>query len=115
MKIQRNMASIMLMALLTSGCVTGGTYRNNSTPTRLDVVATDQAAVKAAKAGQSQVGMSNQTPAGGFNGGAYRGASYSPPSPYEQLQTQASQALVNGASSALNGAIYSLINRVTYR
>lgn len=52
---------------------------------------------------------------GGFNANAYRGASYSPPSPYEQLQTQASQSLVNGASSALNSAIYSLINRVAYR
>lgn len=108
-------ASLLLLALLTTGCVSGGTYRNNSTPTRLDVVATDQAAVEAAKAGQSQVGMSNQAPAGGFNGGAYRGAAYSPPSPYEQLQAQAGQALLNGASSALNSAIYSLINRVAYR
>ena len=115
MKSKTPIASILLLALLNTACVTGGTYQNHSTPTRLDVIATDQAAVEAAKAGQSQVGMSNQAPAGGFNGSAYRGASYSPPSPYEQWQTQASQALVNGASSALNSAIYSLINRVAYR
>jgi hypothetical protein len=57
MKIGLNMARIMLMALLTSGCVTGSTYRNNSTPTRLDVAATDQAAVEA---GQSQVGAAGR-------------------------------------------------------
>lgn len=115
MNTQTQLIKVILPALLLGGCVTGGTYRNNSTPDRIDVVATDQAVVEAAKAGQSQIGMSNQAQPGGFNGGMYRGASYSPPSPYEQLQTQAGQALVNGASSALNSAIYSLINRVAYR
>lgn len=115
MNTQTQLTKVILMAMLLGGCVTGGTYRNNSTPTRIDVVATDQAAVEAAKAGQSQVGMSNQAQPGGFNGSIYRGAAYSPPSAYEQLQTNASQALVNGASSALNNAIYSLINRVAYR
>lgn len=104
----------LLLALLVSGCATGGIYRNQSTPDRIDVVATDQAAVEAAKSAQSQVGMSNQAQAG-YPGGAYRGATYSPPSPYQQLQNNVSQALVNSASSALSGAIYSLVNRVAYR
>lgn len=104
----------LLLALLVSGCATGGIYRNQSTPDRIDVVATDQAAVEAAKSAQSQVGMSNQAQAGS-PGGAYRGATYSPPSPYQQLQNNVSQALVNSASSALSGAIYSLVNRVAYR
>ena len=104
----------LLLALLVSGCATGGIYRNQSTPERIDVVATDQAAVEAAKSAQSQVGLSNQAQAG-YPGGAYRGASYSPPSPYQQLQNNVSQALVNSASSALSGAIYSLVNRVAYR
>jgi hypothetical protein len=77
------------------------------------VIATDQAAVEAAKSAQFQVGMSNHAQ-GGHPGAAYRGPLYSLPSPYEQLQTQASQTLVNGASSALSGAMYSLINRVAY-
>jgi hypothetical protein len=104
----------LLLAVLISGCATGGVYRNQSTPDRIDVVATDQAAVEAAKSAQSQVGMSNQAQ-GGYQGGAYRGAAYSPPSPYQQLQNNVSQALVNSASSALSGAIYSLVNRVAYR
>jgi hypothetical protein len=104
----------LLLAMLISGCATGGVYRNQSTPDRIDVVATDQAAVEAAKSAQSQVGMSNQAQ-GGYQGGAYRGAAYSPPSPYQQLQNNVSQALVNSASSALSGAIYSLVNRVAYR
>ena len=104
----------LLVALLVSGCATGGIYRNQSTPDRIDVVATDQAAVEAAKSAQSQVGMSNQAQAG-YPGGAFRGAGYSPPSLYQQLQNNVSQPLVNSASSALNGAIYSLINRVAYR
>ncbi len=104
----------LLLALLVSGCATGGIYRNQSTPDRIDVVATDQAAVEAAKSAQSQVGMSNQAQ-GSYPGGAYRGAGYSPPSPYQQLQNNVSQALVNSASSALSGAIYSLVNRVAYR
>jgi hypothetical protein len=104
----------LLFALLISGCATGGIYRNQSTPDRIDVVATEQAAVEAAKSAQSQVGMSNQAQ-GGYQGGAYRGAAYSPPSPYQQLQNNVSQALVNSASSALSGAIYSLVNRVAYR
>ena len=95
----------MLLALLVSGCATGGIYRNQSTPDRIDVVATDQAAVEAAKSAQSQ---------GSYSGGAYRGAGYSPPSPYQQLQNNVSQALVNSASSALSGAIYSLVSRVAY-
>ena len=103
----------LLLALLISGCATGGVYRNQSTPDRIDVVATDQAAVEAAKSAQSQVGMSNQAQAG-YPGGAYRGAGYSPPSPYQQLQNNVSQALVNSASSALSGATYSLVNRVAY-
>lgn len=103
----------LLLALLVSGCATGGIYRNQSTPDRIDVVATDQAAVEAAKSAQSQVGMSNQAQ-GSYPGGAYRGAGYSPPSPYQQLQNNVSQALVNSASSALSGAIYSLVNRVAY-
>ena len=104
----------LLLALLVSGCATGGIYRNQSTPDRIDVVATDQAAVEAAKSAQSQVGMSNQAQAS-YPGGAYRGTGYSPPSPYQQLQNNVSQALVNSASSALSGAIYSLANRVAYR
>jgi hypothetical protein len=104
----------MLLTLLISGCATGGVYRNQSTPDRIDVVATDQAAVEAAKSAQSQVGMSNQAQ-GGYPGGAYRGAAYSPPSPYQQLQNNVSQSLVNSANSALSGAIYSLVNRVAYR
>ena len=104
----------LLLALLVSGCATGGIYRNQSTPDRIDVVATDQAAVESAKAAQSQVGMSNQAP-GGYPSSAYRGAAYSPPSPYQQLHNNVSQALVNSASSALSGAIYSLVNRVAYR
>ena len=104
----------LLLAVLVSGCATGGIYRNQSTPDRIDVVATDQAAVEAAKSAQSQVGMSNQAQ-GSYPGGAYRGAVYSPPSPYQQLQNNVSQALVNSASSALSGAIYSLANRVAYR
>ena len=104
----------LLLALLVSGCATGGIYRNQSTPDRIDVVATDQAAVEAAKSAQSQVGMSNQAQ-GSYPSGAYRGAGYSPPSPYQQLQNNVSQALVNSASSALSGAIYSLVNRVAYR
>ena len=64
----------LLLAALTSGCATGGIYRNQSTPDRIDVVATDQAAVEAAKSAQSQVGMSNQAQAG-YPGGAYRGSS----------------------------------------
>ena len=104
----------LLLALLLSGCATGGIYRNQSTPDRIDVVATDQAAVEAAKSAQSQVGMSNQAQ-GSYASGAYRGAGYSPPSPYQQLQNNVSQALVNSASSALSGAIYSLVNRVAYR
>lgn len=104
----------LLLALLVTGCATGGIYRNQSTADRIDVVATDQAAVEAAKSAQSQVGMSNQAQAS-YPGGAYRGASYSPPSPYQQLQNNVSQALVNSASSALSGAIYSLVNRVAYR
>jgi hypothetical protein len=103
----------LLFAVLISGCTTGGVYRNQSTPDRIDVVATDQAAVEAAKSAQSQVSMSNQAQ-GGYQGGAYRGATYSPPSPYQQLQNNVSQALVNSASSALSGAIYSLVNRVAY-
>ena len=43
----------LLLALLVSGCATGGIYRNQSTPERIDVVATDQAAVEAAKSAQS--------------------------------------------------------------
>ena len=104
----------LLLALLVSGCATGGIYRNQSTPNRIDVVATDQAAVEAAKSAQSQVGMSNQAQAS-YSGGTYRGATYSPPSPYQQVQNNVSQALVNSASSALSGAIYSLVNRVAYR
>lgn len=104
----------LLFALLVSGCATGGMYRNQSTPDRIDVVATDQAAVEAAKSAQSQVGMSNQAQ-GSYPSGAYRGTGYSPPSPYQQLQNNVSQALVNSASSALSGAIYSLVNRVAYR
>ena len=104
----------LLLALLVSGCATGGIYRNQSTSDRIDVVATDQAAVEAAKSAQSQVGMSNQAQAS-YPGGAYRGAAYSPPSPYQQLQNNVSQSLVNSASSALSGAIYSLVNRVAYR
>jgi hypothetical protein len=34
--------------------------------------------------------------------------------PYQQLQNNVSQALVNSASSALSAAIYSLVNRVAY-
>ena len=104
----------LLLALLVSGCATGGIYRNQSTPDRIDVVATDQAAVEAAKSAQSQVGMSNQAQAS-YPGGAYRGAGYSPPSPYQQFQNNVNQALVNSANSALSGAIYSLVNRVAYR
>ena len=104
----------LLFAVLISGCATGGIYRNQSTPDRIDVVATDQAAVESAKSAQSQVGMSNQAN-GSYPSGAYRGAGYSPPSPYQQLQNNVSQALVNSASSALSGAIYSLVNRVAYR
>ena len=103
----------LLLAVLISGCATGGVDRNQSTPERIDVVATDQAAVEAAKSSQSQVSMSNQ-PQGSYSGGAYRGATYSPPSPYQQLQNNVSQALVNSASSALNSSIYSLISKLAY-
>jgi len=103
----KKILSITFMIALT-GCSTwgGGTYSDTTTDNKRQIEATGAAAAEAAKSNRSIQTLG--TSGGYLPSNRSSSSGYSRPSPLDRISRSAENAVVSGASSAINRAIFSL-------